>query len=70
MEKETRAALAARLKTIGEYRDYLKLAHRASLTLPEDQAQELHAKLGRVAEILAWEIEELRKFNLEHAVKH
>ena len=62
--------LAARLKQIGEHRDFLHKLKDFCETLPETQQAELALKIGRIADVLAWELDQLRAWNIERQVKH
>lgn len=61
---------AERVKALGQYRDHLREMRDFAETLPEPERQGLHERIAKIADILTWEIEELRKWNYETARKH
>lgn len=62
--------LAERIKRLGEYRDTVKELAEHAETLPEKERIELLKKVGRIADILASEIEQLIAWNRENITKH
>jgi hypothetical protein len=62
--------LVKRLEKIGAYRDYLNLLNDFAVTLPEHQKNELMLKVGKIADVLAWEIEQLREWHRNNTLIH
>jgi hypothetical protein len=69
-DKQDPMLLVERLKQIGEYRDYLQALHKFSVKLPESEKRLLQDKMVRIADILATEIDHLKRWHAQNRAVH